>query len=101
MEKLYSTGEAANLLGVKVRDADYALQRGRGGKVLFVGGRRALTAANVRQLAKHFGKSVPTECLEDADAAQGEVLEWKLSVCGLARIFHRARDFGGRCSRGS
>jgi len=67
-ERFYSTGEAAAMLRLKLRDIDYACSRDRAGPLAFCGGRRVLTAANVRRLARHFGKPVPPGCegtLED------------------------------------
>ena len=84
MEKLFSTGEVANLLGLKLRDVDYACQRQRAGHVVFVGGRRALTAANVRQLARHFGKSVPACCREEEAGVRVDVRQ--MSVCEVKEL---------------
>ena len=65
-ERFFTTGEAAAMLGVKLREVDYACSRGKAGNLIFCGGRRMLTPANVRNLAKHFGKAVPPECRDDA-----------------------------------
>ena len=62
MERLFSSGEAAQLLGILARDLSYAVSRGRAGRVMYVGGRVALTAANIRELADHFHKPVPVCC---------------------------------------
>ena len=68
-DRFWTTGEAAATLGLKLHLVDYACAQGRAGRIVYVGGRRALTAANVRQLARHFGKPCPPECREDGDEA--------------------------------
>lgn len=65
-ERLWTTGEAAAMLKLKLRAVDYACATARAGDVSYVGGRRALTAANIRNLCRHFGRPVPPCCKEDA-----------------------------------
>lgn len=84
-DRLFGTGEVAGMLGLKLRDVDYAIGRGRAGRVLHVAGRRALTAANVRQLARHFEKQCPPCCADDAD-----------SGCRLARALDIRQEGSGK-----
>jgi len=75
MERLFTTGEAGAMLGLPLARIDYACAKGKAGALLFVGGRRALTTANVRELARHFGKPVPPECRETPDAAPPQIVQ--------------------------
>ena len=65
MGEVFTTGQAAQLLGIVAARVSYAIQRGRAGQVTFCGGRAVLTPANVRQLARHFEVAVPPAFADD------------------------------------
>ena len=75
-----STGQAANALGVTMRRLDYAIKAGHAGRVTYGAGRRLLSAANIRTLARHFNVPVPGEGLTDLDPADLEQVRERSAV---------------------
>lgn len=56
MQRMFSMGEVARLLGVKSHRIDYAISVGHLGDAGFrFLGKRCFTEADLRKIAKHFG----------------------------------------------
>jgi len=72
--RFLTSGQACNALGISLARLNAAVHSGHAGRISFVGERRAFTPANLRLLARHFGKPIPAEGLVDMDPQQLEQL---------------------------